>query len=141
MIAVARRLRVPTRMTIATADSVPVWILSTVAATAVFWTCFGACVDAPDPPSPPQAKIVAAWDPLACGEPHRVVVELEDDVGAPLSLSTPCTLGGLTIDVPHLGIYNGRIYAWTLGEPDRSITPVELVVDQSVIRWDVETPQ
>ncbi len=128
-------------MTIATTESVSVWILTTIAATIGFWSCFGACVDTPDPPSPPKAKIVAACDPLGCGAPHRVVVELEDDVGAPLSLSTPCTLGSLTIDIPHFGIYTGRIYSWTLGEPDRSITPVELVVDQPITRWDVETPQ
>ena len=126
-------------MTIATSPSL--WILTTFAATFGFWTCFGACVDAPLPRSPPQAKVVAAWDPLVCGDPHRVVVELEDDDGVPLSVSAPCTLGGLTIDAPHFGVYRGRIYAWELGKPERSFASVHLIVDEPIVRWDVETPR
>jgi hypothetical protein len=125
-------------MTIATSPSI--WILSTVAATLGFWTCFGACVDTPAPPSPPQARIVAAWDPLECGEPHRVVVELEDDAGAPLSVSGPCTLGGLAIDAPHFGVYRGKVYAWTLDAHEYGAHAVELVVDQPIVRWDLEPP-
>jgi hypothetical protein len=127
------------RMNIATSPSI--WIATTFATTLAFWTCFGACVDAPLPPGPPQAKIVAAWDPLACGEPHRVAVELEDDAGAPLSASAPCSIGGLTIDAPHFGVYRGRIYAWQLGEPERSSVDVHLVVDEPIVRWDVATPR
>src|SRR5512146_180969 len=115
MIALARRLRLARAMNAALEPSI--WIVSTLAATLGFWTCFGACVDAPAPPPLPQARIVAAWDPLACGEePHRVVVELVDEAGAPLSVSAPCTIGGLTIDAPHFGVYRGRVYAWTLAE-------------------------
>ena len=120
--------------------SVATWIISTLLLTFVFWTCFGACVDTPAPDDTPQARVVAAWDPLACGDPHRVVVELADDAGAQLSVSAPCTLGGLTIDVPHFGTYHGRVYAWTLGEPDRSIATADLAVDVPVVQWAVETP-
>jgi hypothetical protein len=127
------------RMDIAT--SPPIWIAATAATTLAFWTCFGACVDTPQPPSLPQAKIVAAWDPLQCGEPHRVAVELEDDAGVPLSMSAPCSLGGLTLDAPHFGVYRGRIYAWQLGQPERSIADVHLIVDEPIVRWDVETPR
>jgi hypothetical protein len=117
------------------------WIGSTIAATLGFWTCFGACVDTPMPPSPPQARIVAIWDPLVCGAPHRVAVELEDEDGAKLAISTPCELGSLMLDAPHFGIYRGRIYAWVLGEPERSIEQVQLVVDEPIVRWNVSTPQ
>jgi len=126
-------------MTIATSPSI--WILSTAAATLGFWTCFGACVDAPMPRPAPQAKILASWDPLACGDPHRVVVELEDDAGAPLSVSAPCTVGGLTIDAPHFGIYRGRIYAWVLGGSEHPFEDVNLIVDQPIVRWDMQTPK
>jgi len=68
------------------------------------------------------------------------LVELADDAGAQLSVSAPCTLGGLTIDVPHFGTYHGRVYAWTLGEPDRSIATADLAVDVPVVQWAVETP-
>src|SRR4051794_36613932 len=88
-------------------------------ATVLFWSVFGACIDAPPPASPPIARVVVSWDPRACRAPHRVVLELEDDDGAPLSSSVPCGLGGLTVDVPHFGVYRGRIYAWVAGEPIR----------------------
>ena len=96
-------------MNIATSPSL--WIVTTLAVTFTFWTCFGACVDVPRSPPVPDAKIVAAWDPLACGEPHRIVVELEDEAGVPLSASAPCSLGGLVLDPPHFGTYRARIYA------------------------------
>jgi len=122
--------------------SLVTWIAAPLAATCVFWTCFGACVMPPPPADePPQARLVAAWDPLACGEPHRVVVELEDDAGVPLSVSAPCVLGSLTLDAPHLGIYHGRIYAWILGEAIRSIAPVVLSIDAPIVQWVVPTPR
>lgn len=117
------------------------WIACTIALTVCFWTCFGACVDAPVENEPPQAKIVATWDPLRCGEPHRVAVELEDDDGAPVSASTPCTTGSLTLDARHFGTYRGRIYAWRLGLGERSSEEVRLIVDEPIVRWNVETPQ
>jgi hypothetical protein len=121
--------------------SLPTWLVSPVIATAACWFCAGACVDTPLAPAPPQARLVASWDPLACGEPHRVVVELEDDAGVPLAASTPCALGELVIDAPHFGIYRGRIYAYALGEPIRSIVAVELTIDEPVVQWVVQTPR
>jgi hypothetical protein len=85
--------------------------------------------------------VVAAWDPLQCGEPHRVVIELEDDAGVPLSASAPCALGELTLDAPAFGRYRGRIYAWSPAEPERSVAPVELIIDTPVLRWIVPTPR
>ena len=99
-----------------------------------------ACIDEPLPPDPPAAHVVASWDPLACGEPHRVVLELADEAGAQFSLSTPCPLGELVFDAPHFGTYRGRIYAYVPGAPDRSESPVEIVVDQPIVDWPVATP-
>jgi hypothetical protein len=99
-----------------------------------------ACLDTPSDHGPSIARLVVAWDPLACGEPHRIAVELADEVGVPLSASTPCNLGGLTVDVPHFGGYRGRLYAWALGAPVRSVTPIDLVIEQPIVRWEVATP-
>jgi hypothetical protein len=114
---------------------------SSVFLTALLAASAGACIDAPLPPGPAVARLVTAWDPLACGDPHRVVVELEDEDGAALSASVPCNLGGLTLDVPHFGSYRGRIYAWALAAPIRSITPIELSIDQPIVHWQVPTPR
>src|SRR5688500_14293870 len=100
-----------------------------------------ACVDAPAPDIEPQARIVAAWDPLLCGDPHRVVIELEDDDGRKLSRSVPCNAGGVTIDIPQWGVYQGRIYAWSIGPEIRSVTHVRIDVDAPVIFWTVDTPR
>lgn len=100
-----------------------------------------ACVDAPIADPEPQARIVVAWDPLACGEPHRVVFELEDSRGARYARSTPCELGGMTLELVHWGVYRGRIYAWTLGPEIRSELAVRLEVDAPVIYWFVDTPR
>jgi hypothetical protein len=99
------------------------------------------CLDAPLDPGPAAARLVIAWDPLACGEPHRVVVELEDDNGAPRSASTPCNLGGLTVDVARFGVYRGRIYAWALDAPVRSVAPLEVTIDEPIVQWHVATPR
>lgn len=118
------------------------WIGATLLATLLFWTCFGACViDTAPLPTEPQSRIVAGWDPLACGDPHRVVVELEDDAGVPVSASVPCEIGSVTLDVGHFGVYRGRIYAWSLGPEIRSVVPVRLEVDAPIIHWTVETPK
>jgi hypothetical protein len=127
------------------------WVGSTTFAIAAFWLLFGSCVlngcvDTPlEPDREPQSRVVASWDPLACGEPHRVVVELEDDDGAKLSSSVPCEVARMTIDVPHWGIYRGRIYAWALPEgaaPEiRSVAPVRLEIDAVIVDWFVETPR
>jgi hypothetical protein len=125
--------------------SLVAWITSTLAATAVFWICFGACVagciDTPLPDLEPQARVVAAWDPLLCGEPHRIVIELEDADGRKLSRSVPCETGGVTIDIDEWGVYTGRIYAWTLGPAIRAETQVRLDVDAPVIFWTIDTPR
>lgn len=121
------------------------WIGSTVVVTAAFWllfgTCVSGCVDQPLPDLEPQARIVASWDPLLCGDPHRVVVELEDDDGAPLSGSVPCGIGGLTLDVRHWGVYRGRVYAWSLGPVIRSVLTVRLDVDAPIVSWTLDTPR
>ena len=117
------------------------WLLCTVVLTAAFWTCFGACVDSPMADGPPQAKIIATWDPLQCGDPHRVAVDLADDAGAPLSSSTICAAGGLTLDAPHFGAWHGRIYAWTLGVGEHATEPVTLAVDEPIVHWSVDTPR
>ncbi len=108
--------------------------------TLLFWLVFAACIDTPMPDDPPIARVLVVWDPLACGEPHRVAVELEDHAGVKLSSSTPCDAGSLTIDTPHFGVYYGRVYAWEAGTSIRSITPVRLFVDDMVVRWLVATP-
>lgn len=101
-----------------------------------------ACVDVPVVEPEPQSRLVAAWDPLACGdEPHRVVVELEDDAGVALTRSAPCLLGGLSIDIPHWGIYRGRSYAWLTGPVIRSVAPVQLEIDANVVQWTIDTPR
>lgn len=116
--------------------SCPLWLAAALLGAAV-----GACIDVPPEAGPAVARLVTAWDPLACGEPHRVVVELEADDGAALSASTPCNIGGLTLDVPHFGSYRGRIYAWALAAPIRSIMPVEVSIDEPIVHWQVSTPR
>ena len=120
--------------------SLVVWIGSPWLFTLCFWACFGACIDAPIAPSPPTARIVAAWDPLACGDPHRVVVELADDEGAQLGASVPCALGGLVLDAPHFGSYRGRVYAWLVGAAIRSESPAELEIADPIVHWELVTP-
>ncbi|MEO8702433.1 MAG: hypothetical protein ABI867_20485 [Kofleriaceae bacterium] len=119
-------------------------IISPPVATALFWLAFVACIDQPIPSrSPPIARIVTTWDPLVCGDPHRVVMELADDEGARVSVSTPCSHATLSVDVPHFGTWSGRIYAWVLADVPiiRSELPVDLIVDEAVVRWIVQTPK
>jgi hypothetical protein len=111
-----------------------------VAVTIALWVCV-ACVDEPFPEAPPAARVVTAWDPLECGGSHRVAVELEDGDGALVSGSVPCARGSVALDVPHFGVYRGRVYAWELDEPIRSVVPVQLVVDETIVRWLVMTPR
>lgn len=97
----------------------------------------------PVPPldAAPQGRLVAVWDPLACGDSHRVVLELEDFDGAGVSRSVPCELGGITLDVVHWGVYRGRIYAWTPTTNAYSIVAVRIDIDAEVVYWNVETPR
>ncbi|MFT3699019.1 MAG: hypothetical protein QM831_38090 [Kofleriaceae bacterium] len=114
--------------------------LASVFVTVLLFAC-GGCIDAPLEDEGPQAKIVAEWDPLMCGDPHRVAVELEDSEGVPLSASTTCALGTLSLDARHFGVYRGRIYAWELGIGERSTADIHLTVDQAIVHWYVPTPQ
>jgi len=122
--------------------SLLVLLCSPLFAAIVAWAAFAACLDEPAEggPGPAAARLVVAWDPLACGEPHRVAIELVDDAGASVSASTPCDLGSLTVDVAHLGSYHGRIYGWALAAPVRSEMPIALMIDQPIVRWEVVTP-
>lgn len=104
------------------------------------WTVFAACLDAPADRAPSLARLVVAWDPLACGAPHRIAVELSDDDGAAVSASTPCNLGALTVDIAHYGSYRGQIYAWALDAPMRSVSPLDIEIDQPIVRREVATP-
>jgi hypothetical protein len=99
------------------------------------------CLDTPPGASPAFARLVTTWDPLACGDPHRVAVELDDDAGLPSTASVPCELGGVTVDVAHFGGYTGRIYAWAIGAPIRSVTPITVQIDEAVVRQQVATPE
>ena len=100
-----------------------------------------ACIDEPLEPRSSVARLVAGWDPLDCGDPHRVAIELEDERGARLAASTPCNLGALSIDIARFGIYRGRIYAWALDAPIRSVAPLELTVDEPIVHWYGATPR
>ncbi len=104
-----------------------------------------ACVDTPLVETEPQARLIVVWDPLACGEPHRVALELESDLGADLSTSVRCEIGSLSIDLPRWGLYRGRVFAWKL-EPNadaviRSIVSVHIEIDAPVVHWVVDTPR
>lgn len=117
-----------------------VLLCSPLCVAAAAWTVFAACIDAPVDRAPTLARLVVAWDPLACGMPHRVAIELSDDDGVPISASAPCNLGALTIDIAHYGSYRGQLYAWALDAPIRSVSAVEIDVDQPIVRWEVATP-
>lgn len=121
--------------------SVSGWLTSTALATAAFWSIFGACVDAPIAADAPTPRALVTWDPLQCGDPHRVIVELDAGDAEPIAASAPCALGAITIDAPWMGLYHGRVYAWTAGGTMRSVAPLELTLDAPVTRWEVATPR
>jgi hypothetical protein len=120
--------------------SLLVLLCSPLVAAVVMWSAFAACFDAPVESAPSVARLVVSWDPLACGSPHRVAIEIADEAGVSLSVSTPCNLGELTVDVAHFGSYHGRIYAWAIDSPARSMTPIDVVIDESIVHWPVATP-
>lgn len=106
-----------------------------------FWSVFVSCLDAPVPDLPPAARVVTAWDPRACGDPHRVAVELEDDFGVLVTGSAPCERGSVALDVVHFGVYEARVYPWSLEAPTREIAlSARLPVDQAIVHWSVQTP-
>ena len=132
------------RMQLSTRWSVSGWLASTTLATIAFWSIFGACVDTSNVASSggPQARAIIAWDPRMCGDPHRVIVELEDPGGGePVAASVPCAIGAVTIDVPRFGLYEGRAYAWTASSTVRSQSPLVLTLDAPVTHWQIVTPE
>jgi hypothetical protein len=98
-----------------------------------------ACVDEPLATEPSPARLVVAWDPLACGRPHRVAVDLEDEAGAWCSVTVPCNLGGVAVDVPHRGVY--WFHAASVDAPPRSVIPVEVVIDEPIVHRFIATPR
>lgn len=100
----------------------------------------GACLDTPSPHDPAVAEVVTTWNPLICGDPHRVEVELADVDGVTSSASAPCELGVVALDLAHFGSYTGRVYAWAIGEPARSIVPITVAITQPVVRQQIATP-
>ncbi|HET9620770.1 MAG TPA: hypothetical protein VFP84_05370 [Kofleriaceae bacterium] len=99
------------------------------------------CLDAPPARDAALVALVTTWDPLACGDPHRVAVELVDAAGATSAASAPCAIGVVTLDVAHVGAYTGRVYAWAIGEPARSITPITVTIaHEGETRQHVATP-
>lgn len=84
--------------------------------------------------------MIVQWDPLACGHPHRVVLELEHDDGTDASSSVPCVLGSMAIDLPQWGLYFGRFYAWEAGVPIRRVEPVTMTIDAPIIHWQLAEP-
>jgi hypothetical protein len=145
-LAVARRLRSVARMRLSNVISRTPAIVVRHARALLFSllpVAATGCLDRPVVDDlEPQARIITVWDPTRCGhEPHRVVVELEDDRGVQVSRSAPCAIGGVTLDVLTWGIYRGRIYAWTLGPEIRSVATVRLAVDAPIIHWYVDTPR
>jgi hypothetical protein len=99
------------------------------------------CLDTPSPHDAAAAELVTTWDPLICGDPHRVEVELADLAGVMSAASAPCDLGVLALDVAHFGNYTGRVYAWAIGEPARSIVPITVTIDAAVAHQHVVTPE
>jgi hypothetical protein len=98
------------------------------------------CVDEPLAPAPTVARLVIGWDPLVCGLPHRVALELDDEAGSSWSATAPCSLGGLAVDVSHHGVYRGRLYAQHDAVP-RSVLHLELIIDEPIVHHRVATPQ
>jgi len=113
----------------------------TWSATLIFWSSFSACFDTSDHGARVPDELIAMWDPVSCGPPHQVVVEIQDDTGARIDASAPCDLGELRADVPELGEYQGRAYAWDPGHPIRSIEPVSVAIDRPALKWVIPTPE
>lgn len=93
----------------------------------------------PLPDAGPQAQLFAQWNPRTCRGPYRVVIDLEDSAGAPLDGHAPCPAGGAMLDVPHWGIYRGRVFADT-HDQDHPQTDVRIEIDEPVVYWMIDTP-
>lgn len=105
------------------------------------WLACAACMGAPPDGEEPVARLVITWDPRACRGAYRVVVEIGDGSGDDARTSAPCALGGVAVDLPALGVYRGRIYAWSATSAIRSISPLEITVDQPIVHHTVEAPR
>lgn len=105
------------------------------------FTLFAGCLATlPEDDEPPAARVIVQWNPLECGAPHRVVLELEHEDGRDASASVPCALGSMTVDLARWGLYFGRFYGWEAGLPLRDVEQVTLTVDASVIHWQLVEP-
>jgi len=105
--------------------------------------CLVACtiIVPPVPDAQPLARVEASWDAADCGEPHRVVLELEDKAGVPLSIAVACEVGVASLDVMHWGVYLGRIYAQTMDGDVRDEEKLRVDVDAPVVQVAVDTPR
>ena len=95
----------------------------------------------PVPDAQPLARLEATWDVGDCGASHRVVLELEDKAGVPLSTAVACEIGVASLDIMHWGVYLGRIYAQTAEGDVRDEEKLRVDVDASVVEIEVETPR
>ena len=98
----------------------------------------------PTPDAQPLARVEATWDAADCGTPHRVVLELEDKAGAPLSTAVACDIGVASLDLRHWGVYLGRIYAkyaQSVGNEVRDEEKLQVDVDAPVVEIAVDTPR
>lgn len=117
------------------APRVALLIFSPIVAAGAFWALFAACVDTPLPQPPPAVRLVASWPPASCGRPHRVVLAVEDDAGVEEAASVPCELGGLVLELPHLGTYHGAFRHEPEEVPPRAPASLDLLLDRPEVFW------
>lgn len=122
------------------ARPMPCGVLMKLVVVAFVLVLGGCLATLPDDDTPPASRVIVQWNPLECGTPHRVVLELEHEDGTDASSSVPCILGSLTVDLSQWGIYFGRFYGWELGVPIRGVEPVTLTVDAPVVHWQLLEP-
>lgn len=115
-------------------------VLASILITMAIGVLAGCLSTVPDDDEPPASRVIVQWNPLECGEPHRVVLELEHEDGTDASSSVPCILGSLTLELGQWGIYFGRFYGWEAGVPIRGVEAVTLTVDAPVIHWQLTEP-
>jgi hypothetical protein len=105
------------------------------------WSYVACNEEAVTPDATVQSQLTVSWDARGCGHPHDVVLELEDDAGADLTVSAPCDAGSLVLDVQHFGVYRGHIYARTPPEQAKKGPEVRVDVDAPQIHRQVPTPR
>jgi len=94
-------------------------VCSPLFATLVFWSLFGACVDTQVDANPPVTRLVTSWDPLACGSPHRVVVEGVNVVKKHKRATTPQGESGIIEFPASVAASNVMLLDPKSGEPTR----------------------